>query len=67
MSDEFECLKNYNSIEDTSAQRERAVRAALIILNTAVSSNQGLIHTVADQNLISKVADKIESALNNNS
>jgi len=65
MNNEFECLKNYYCTDDPAAQRDRAVRAALIILNTAVSSNQGLIHSVGDteEKVISDLADNIQSAL----
>jgi hypothetical protein len=57
MSNNFDCLSGY-VMQDTADKREKAVQAAMILINSAInpenpfktlnSVNDGLIKTVAD-------------------
>ncbi|NQZ23572.1 MAG: hypothetical protein HRT53_16150 [Colwellia sp.] len=51
----------------SSAQelRVKAVQSALVLINTAVADSGGYLSDAADGDLISKLADKIEAAINN--
>ena len=66
MNNEFGFLDGYGFAE-TEHQRERAVRAALILLNTAISAtdeNYGAIKELCACEQVSKMADEIQKALN---
>jgi len=67
MSNEFGFLDGYGFAE-TEHQRERAVRAALILLNTAISAtdeNYEAIKELSTCDQVSKMADEIQKALSN--
>lgn len=45
--------------------RLKAVESALILINSALADNAGYIKDATDGDLISRLADKIEAAVNN--
>ncbi|MEY8213804.1 MAG: hypothetical protein RPR97_04875 [Colwellia sp.] len=68
MSNEFDCLKNYaGSTTEPAFQRERAVRAALVLINSRISAcdNNSAMAEALDPTILSKLADNIEAALKN--
>tara|TARA_R110002124_G_scaffold67546_2_gene183412 strand:- start:134845 stop:135045 length:201 start_codon:yes stop_codon:yes gene_type:complete len=62
MSNDFEFLKGYTSVSD-APKRERAIRAALILLNTAVAADPSFTHNLSNDGFISDIADKIQESL----
>ncbi|NQY49729.1 MAG: hypothetical protein HRT50_11625 [Colwellia sp.] len=64
MSKEFEDLGTYFHSEDLETRRVKAVQAALVLINTRLTSQPNL-GGILENNNVSLVADKIEEALNN--